>query len=291
MAGDDWENVAVRALGHRYPNFQPVPAQHDGDCGIDGYEPDSRRVFQCYGPADPFLDVPTRLKRQQRKITDDLRTTIENLSTITDWLGGPIAVWELVVPKHDSRHLLDHAAKKAQEVREMGLDGIDPQFRIHIRDAAALRGDIEAALNLVSSNVALPHQENPPAATSPPEFIGNLSRKAESVEPEHATRRDRFVIDIQAFYGRYLEAQAALEQFPEAHQAMLRTEAVEVEGIGFEIDGHSGTPRELIQHIVARLQEVFSDALPALSAADILKLARGATASWILDCRLDWVEE
>lgn len=131
-SGDDWQNYCRQLLNRRYGvSYQPVPDRDQGDFGIEGFT-SSGEVFQCYAPEDPRSQEEL-YKKQRNKITADLRKLERNLDEIGK-LTAPylIAYWVLLVPRCDTKRIIQHGAVKATELRGKGLDGIHDGFQVRV---------------------------------------------------------------------------------------------------------------------------------------------------------------
>lgn len=141
--GDEWEGHVLHLLQaeHGAHNVQKVPAKHLGDCGIDFICLHKQLVYQCYAVQEP-VDVAVRADKQKSKISTDIRK-------FSDLNGGAAAIlknqkikrWILAVPLHDSKAVVEHAAKKAAEVRAKKLPYVDNDFQIIIQDRETFDAD------------------------------------------------------------------------------------------------------------------------------------------------------
>lgn len=134
--GEEWESHVLHLLQaeHGAHNVQKVPAKHLGDCGLDFICLHQQLVYQCYAVQEP-VDVAVRAEKQKSKVTTDIKK-------FSDLNGGAAAIlknqkikrWILAVPLHDSKAVVEHAAKKAAEVRAKNLPHVDVDFQIIIQD-------------------------------------------------------------------------------------------------------------------------------------------------------------
>jgi len=131
--GNDWQKYIIRLLKMRYAvgEFQEVPDRHRGDFGIEGFSRDGR-AYQCYAAQEP-LATNDRYVAQRDKISTDIKKFIDNKDELIKLFGPTkIARWILAVPTFDSGPLVQHAEKKAAEVRGAGLSYVSADFCISI---------------------------------------------------------------------------------------------------------------------------------------------------------------
>jgi hypothetical protein len=70
-----FQDLFVRTMMHRYPEFRPVKSHgSDGDGGNDGWFPDCGGYYQVYGPED----LAKQTKYAVRKVNDDIKKVVEN---------------------------------------------------------------------------------------------------------------------------------------------------------------------------------------------------------------------
>ena len=131
--GDDWQDRVKCWLSIRHKeDWVAVPDGHGGDFGIEGFSR-SGYAYQCYC-ADGPLGVLALYEKQRDKMTADLRKFVENADDLKKVFGTTkIKRWILVVPKHQSSKLNQHATAKAVEIVNTGLDYLDGDFQVHIQ--------------------------------------------------------------------------------------------------------------------------------------------------------------
>jgi len=134
--GDEWEGHVLHLLQSEYGahNVQKVPAKHLGDSGLDFICLHKQLVYQCYAVQEP-VDVAVRADKQKSKITADIKKFCDpNGGAAAILKGQKIKRWILVVPLHDSKMVVEHAVKKAVEVRDKQLPYVDDDFQIIVQD-------------------------------------------------------------------------------------------------------------------------------------------------------------
>lgn len=142
-----WEQRVKHWLRLRYPGgqFEDVPAEHQGDYGIEGFSRDGI-AYQCYAPKGP-LKVSDLYENQRKKITEDIGKFINRKEELASLFGSlRIRSWWLVVPEHRSKKTVQHATAKALEVAQANLPYVAPDFFIHIADAIEFAVEHQAAV-------------------------------------------------------------------------------------------------------------------------------------------------
>jgi len=131
--GNEWQEYIERLLMLRYGlHYQSVPATHKGDFGLEGFSRQDGHAFQCYAAKEP-LATNERFERQRDKLTVDIGKFICNRPELAKLFGNTIiSVWTFVVPVFDSAALVQHASKKAGEVRAKNLSYVAAAFQISV---------------------------------------------------------------------------------------------------------------------------------------------------------------
>ncbi len=130
--GNAWQKLAEILFQLKYGSerFQKIPDEHQGDWGLEAYTIDGL-AFQCYAPEKEYPVEELYLK-QRNKISTDIRKFKDNHQP----LGGLIhpakySKWFLITPRHDSKKLNQHAARKTEEIRA-SCSHVTTDFRIMI---------------------------------------------------------------------------------------------------------------------------------------------------------------
>src|SRR6267378_1138673 len=131
--GNEWQEYVERLLMLRYGlHYQSVPATHKGDFGLEGFSRHDGHTFQCYAAKEP-LSTNDRFERQRDKLTVDIGKFVSNEQNLAKLFGNTtISVWTFVVPLFDSAALVQHASKKAGEVRAKNLSYVAAAFQISV---------------------------------------------------------------------------------------------------------------------------------------------------------------
>ena len=125
------EHVNLLLKRHYGPGqYVEVPDTDGGDCGLEGYSRDGC-LYQCFAAEEPCPnDV---LYKRQRKIARDLGKFAANGHKLELILGDVrIRRWILMVPHFESRHLIEYAVERTNEIRGMNLPYATVDFNVHV---------------------------------------------------------------------------------------------------------------------------------------------------------------
>ncbi|MDP3984840.1 MAG: hypothetical protein Q8Q52_07565 [Acidimicrobiia bacterium] len=121
--GDEWEDRCLLLLRVRYRppsphHFQHVPADDQGDHGVEGFSSDGH-LYQCYAP-NPQLKIKDRFEDQRDKLTEDVGKLIANADGIAALLGPlKIKKYFFMVPVHDSKRVNASSGAEAGAVADV----------------------------------------------------------------------------------------------------------------------------------------------------------------------------
>jgi len=130
---EEWQEriILLLKLQYRATGFQEIPDRDRGDYGLEGFARDGS-VYQCYAAEEP-LSTGNLYAKQRHKITKDLNKFKDNKDGLIKIFGPTkISRWILVVPRWESKELLKHAEKKAEEIRNVNLPYVADDFCVHI---------------------------------------------------------------------------------------------------------------------------------------------------------------
>lgn len=134
--GDEWEDFALLLLQDRHGalDIHKVPADDQGDLGLDYFCISDGVVYQCYAVDEP-VSIAQRAEKQKSKMTVDLAKFIKNSAEILQIMQGQIVKrWVLLVPLHNSKAVNLHAGKKAGEIKALNLPHVALDFTIVVQD-------------------------------------------------------------------------------------------------------------------------------------------------------------
>ena len=129
----EWQERIILLLKRRYgaTGFQEIPDRDRGDYGLEGFARGGS-AYQCYAAEEP-LSTNELYDKQRNKITRDINKFKNNQVDLVKIFGPTkISRWILVVPRWESKDILKHAEKKAEEIRNANLLYVADDFCVHI---------------------------------------------------------------------------------------------------------------------------------------------------------------
>ncbi|MFB9869155.1 hypothetical protein [Vreelandella sulfidaeris] len=287
----EWESHANCLLRERYTsaNYIPIPDQHNGDGGIEGFSLDGN-AYQMYCAENVVL-LSKLYESQRDKMTRDIGKFITNTTKMKGFFGDTkIKRWVLVVPEHKSKEIVTHATKKTQEVIEAKLDYVDNEdFRVLIwgrdefkKEESSLLAAGVAVLKL--DPISVPENEIEDYQTQSPEFSQNMMRKLGAINSnpnvikkgadtltKHAIISQNMVSELKQDYGEYYEKITSA--------TAKRAEQLDIEAIDSDPEKQKiGYQTEFLK---SQLQSYC-----ALHSDNLEIIAKGTVADWLMNCTL-----
>src|SRR5260370_21624459 len=141
--GREWQDYCLKLLSVKYATeLTMIPDTDRGDLGIEAFSSDGC-AFQCYAAAEP-LSTAQLYAKQQVKMTRDLKKLRDNAADLLRMLGNVrIRRWVFMVPRHDSKRIVEHGEKKAAELRAAALPHLTNDFVVVVVTASQF--PVEAA--------------------------------------------------------------------------------------------------------------------------------------------------
>lgn len=288
--GDDWESHVLQLLQteHGAHNVQKVPAKHLGDCGLDIICLHQQLVYQCYAVQEP-VDVAVRADKQKSKITRDIKK-------FCDPTGGAAAIlknqkikrWILAVPLHDSKAVVEHATKKAEEVRAKKLPYVDIDFQIIIQDRETFDADTWKYRMLLRKRI-LPIFPEPTdkeiavVSDRDQNLAGNLRRKMVK-RVSDAGELEEVVDDLLRVFVESENAKEALRNLaPDAYEDVVRLISERLRRLRMGSRKLEGDP---LDAEIDSLKAAILTAVPNLDPGVADTIAVGAVSDWLMRCPL-----
>lgn len=296
---DDWEQHVhcLCRLRHGHKDYVPVPDQHGGDLGIEGFSTDGV-AYQAYAP-ETRLGVKELYEAQRDKITRDLeKFSTKNCVELKKLLGGTIiARWILITPSQVSKDLIKHANSKAEMIRTLSLSYVAADFRVMIQTEEDFPTELATVVGIV-------HATLPTMATAPPDgtvvtgwkeensiLTSNLVGKISDLKGKIVDAEDQLVEKLTL---EFLHSENILHEFhlqqPSSFER-LRAALTHREGmLEVEVATCSTNAKALRTSQVEGLKGDLQKAVPRISVADLDKLAWGTVGKWLLQCPLNFSE-
>jgi hypothetical protein len=288
--GDEWEGHVLHLLQseHGAHNVQKVPAKHLGDCGLDFICLHKQLVYQCYAVQEP-VDVAVRADKQKSKITTDIKKFCDpNGGAAAILKGQKIKRWILAVPLHDSKAVVEHAAKKASEVRAKKLSYVDADFQIIIQDRETFDADTWNHRMLLRKRirplVPEPTDEDVAAVYDGDQSLAdNLRAKMVKRVPDPGELED-VVDDLLRVFVQSENAKDALRfMAPDAYENVVRLISERLRRLRLGSRRLVGDP--LDAEIDSLKMEILT-AVPNLDPGTADTIALGAVSDWLMRCPL-----
>jgi hypothetical protein len=299
LDGPDWEEEIFLLLQIRHgPNHvQRVPAVDHGDLGIDAFCLSDGSVYQCYAPQGASA-VRERYTRHRKKMTEDVDKFIDRRDKISAVLGNlRISRWILTVPLNDSKEILEHAATKAQLVRDAGLPYVASDFQILVQDAqdfklerreAVLRGarSLDVPVDEVEEHRILQWiGENNP-------LVASLRRKLQAIHPHENSEylAERIDVLITAF----IQGENLLSRLSQDHPDLWEKVQREIKRTErrLVVTGRDSAtqPGVTFRRELAAFADALEESRVLVSATTADSISHGKVADWLMRCPLDFPE-
>lgn len=289
--GNDFEQKCWNLLRRRYPLDELVylPADMNGDCGIEGYSLDGV-AYQCYADRDS-QSLRHRTDKQKGKLYTDTAKLKQHAGRLEEALGGTIIhSYFLMVPEFHAVELVSYANKRAEAVREFGLSFISDRFRIFIKTPADYPAELQAAMldgsaTAVVVNPQVGVEDILSFTEEKPELITTLESKLDVMSSTGAN----ITILRDAFVKSFLQKEqimASLMQWPETWERLESQRQVYQESLEFDNEFASERPNARLKSLVENYQEGLRSSVSGLSRADAQRIAYGQVGEWMMRCPL-----
>ena len=287
----EWESHANNLLRERYTsaNYIPIPDQHNGDGGIEGFSLDGN-AYQMY--CSENIVVMAKLYEDQRdKMTRDINKFITNNSIMKSFFGDlKIKRWILVVPKHKTKEIIYHATKKTNEVKIKSLDYVDNNdFRVLVwdrdefqKEEASLLAAGIATLKLDPINV---HESDiKDYQDQSPEFSQNMIRKLGAINSNPVTiKKGADTLTKNAIISQNMMSELK-QDYAEYYEIITSTTAKRAEQLDIEAIDSEPEKQKISYQTEALKKQLQSTCKLHKDNLDII--SKGTVADWLMNCTL-----
>lgn len=293
--GNAWQSIAEILFQLKYGSerIQRIPDQHQGDWGLEAYTVDGL-AFQCYAPEKEY-PVDEIYLNQRNKITTDIRKFKENANE----LGALIrpqkySRWFLITPRHDSKKLNLHAAKKSEEIRA-ACNHVTSDFQIMIHS-----GDeffFEEIGRYISQGVQALRVEIPKVSEAQLDQHLTQHSSGFTVIQEKLKRggvKSAAVLTLSKEYIRdFVQGQSVKDTILKSSPELFNTVDEKIQSIERDILkkyqlSQSLTPEQL-EHDLQKLKaDLIEQSGKTLDSKTVDYLARGTIADWLIRCPMDF---
>ncbi len=289
--GDDWEAYCLLLLSRHYgaDNLQTVPARHDGDLGIEAFTHNGCAV-QCYAAKEP-LGTQELYIAQRDKLTTDLGKLEKYQSDLLNLLG-PVKIekYLFMVPRHDSRKIVQHATAKATEYRAKNLPHLHADFRIIVVTADSFAEEREQVLKrprrLIEVETSSSDQIQAWISFNDA-LVSNIDRKLKKVVPLSA-QRGKY---IEGLITQYIDGNNALDtmrrKHPDQWEYTERYKNFKESLLVLEHSDVNPAPGS-IAAIARDVEKELAHDVPALDPNLCRVLSWSSIADWLMRCPLDF---
>jgi hypothetical protein len=299
--GETWDDFCQKCFAIKYDpeGYQKMPAYNGGDLGIEGFTR-TGKVFQSYCPNVPIN--PDKLYEHQRdKITTDTNKLILNEKKLKSCLNGvEIEKWIFYTPDLLNKELVEHAAKKSNELLKKKCSIISRNFHILIHDFDYLDPYVEQILGQMPRRLGFrPETLDGEAlanwADSEIELVMNSNRKNKSrlfnVQLTESQIVDRVNKMTERNIRNFLNGESItrnwLLKFPEILANFLSLKGA-IEHLAEDICATSSNPAEAYESIQKMVESKLANAFPNLDETTRTHLNSHLMADWILRCPIEF---
>lgn len=313
LDGNSWEELSISCYKMKYKNnhFRAVPAEHEGDAGIEGYTRDGI-VLQCYCPNDKNLSGDDLYKKQRDKVSKDIKKFLDpTYSKKYEKLGLiDVKEWHFVVPKYKDKRILEHLTTKENEVntakqsdllkdsKKQIYKHIAQKFSIEIKIADDFKTEISSIIRKTIQetkiNLAILDKKNINWENCDNTKINNVRRKLIAIDKslaEDSSRLDRLLDIYMTSYISGVETLKNLgEVFPEIRKNLLDLIGafkVEVE-MRTLLNSNQQVNKELFDDLTREFTDTLKEEFTFFNSASIMELKMDIIAEWLADCSMEF---
>lgn len=290
---DDWQLAVNLWLTARYGlgNFQKVPDRHVGDFGIEGFSTDGN-AYQSYAP-EALTTAKDLYEKQRDKMTADINKFCKNSNDLVKMFGDmKIANWLLVVPVFDSAKLVQHAATKTKEVRDLNLSYVTVDFRVGIVDEQTFEAEkaklVTIGAHKIEVDTPAPPEEVVDAwSQQNPQFLVTAREKVANVIPP--PKQEPFVQQLARLYVRGETTLQTLDaKYPALANSARRLKSQREQTLEAESLLGATVANARLQQTIDSFEQHLFENVPGMSRDVAKQLAWEAAADWIFRCPLNF---
>lgn len=293
---EEWQERIILLLKRRYgaTGFQEIPDRDRGDYGLEGFARDGS-VYQCYASEEP-ISTSDLYNKQRNKITKDLNKFKDNKDGLIAIFGPTnISRWVLVVPRWESKKLLKHAEKKAEEIRNANLPYVADSFFVHIATEEDFAVERQSLLDVGLAKIHVDPDEFETAIAEDwseenDDLVKTLDRKIGRLDP---SLNKNSQLQLRGnFIKYYIEGENVLEklhsEYSDLYVEVKRLKNNREKFLGTFSLIPSGTPADTFNRALSEFKSEITDEVKGLSNSTIDTLCHGVVSDWLLRCPLDF---
>jgi hypothetical protein len=293
LSGDEWQDLCMRVLHehHPGPEFIEVPDDDRGDAGLEAFSL-TGCSYQCYAPEGEPLSTGERYRKQRDKMTEDVGKFVVNTDKIKKVLPPDLKIsyWVLLVPYINSRHLVEHGAKKTGEVRTAGLAYAAADIVVVALTLAAFERAREAVISRQLTKLSLPPLDAVDYGHLDDELIDRMNSKL-GMTAQYADEGKRWHL-VNRLLTNYIAGRAhrdhVRDHFSElGDQLEWRLSDLEDRlAVQYALD--QSVPDRRLLTVLNDTEKTVEDVLNT-HVTQSRVIAEGQVADWLMRCPLDFV--
>ena len=277
---------------YRFGEYQPIPDRDKGDFGLEGFTRDGT-AFQFYAAEEP-LSVDALTEKQKNKITRDIGKLCKNSAQIARVLDlVRLHMWVLLVPRIESKSLLTHAAKKAEEVRAKALPICTDRFSITVQTDSGFEVERQQILDAKLAKIPLQVAEADANeiqiwSQSNSDLVETLDQKLAKLHKPPATEKKLKAQMIRHF----LEGQNAIDflhaNYPSVAEQVRNCKQNKAKFLATESLTTAALPMDFMRETLTSYQDRLAKEVNGIGEQTAEILAHEAVADWLFRCPLDF---
>lgn len=290
-----WQLWIIRLLRQRYgfANLVEIPDAAGGDRGLEAFSRDGC-CYQCYAPEGEPSSAE-RYGRNRDKMTADLKKFETNSDDLKELFGQTtIHRWVFVTPVHDNRRLVEHAERKAAEIRAKKLSYVAADFEVQIATEDHFEVERQILMSLGLQKLDLPPidvDETTVVAftTANSHQIDKLDKKIAKIVPVNKLEKLKAV--LLKLYLRGEDALARLRDYPDLFEAFVALRANRAVYVARKSLSRTTATSETLDITIAEFDQEIRAIIAGLDPRLSELLANAAAVGWLLECPLDFPEQ
>jgi hypothetical protein len=292
LSGDDWQDLCLRVLHEQHPGAElvEVPDDDRGDAGLEAFSL-SGCAYQCYAPEGEPLTMAQRYAKQRAKMTADLAKFIDNTTKISALLpaGLTISRWVLLVPRINSRKLVEHAKALTERVREAALPYAATDIVVVALTLDAFERATVAVVSRQLSKLELPPLETIDYSDIDDELIAVMNTKlAMTAQYADEEKRSKIVNRLLESYVSGLSHRSHVSDYYSELGDRLELELADLEDrLAVQYALSETVPDRRLNSVLIDTEAVVDEVLNT-RAPHSRVIAEGQVADWLMRCPLDF---
>jgi len=306
LSPKQWEELCDNCYRLRYQadNYQKIPSSYLGDGGIEGYTKKGV-VYQSYYPDKEYSDDDL-YEHQRDKVTEDIGKLLndKHMKALQGVGVEIIKEWHFVIPEYRDKRILEHLAKKKQEVLKIKKTNpdkyiyIDDSFDTAIKIAEDFKEEISKTIlfdtGKIKINIAILDDDNIDYSLCDSEKVNNINRKIKSIMPLNVTETEiKNTVNIYIIsYIRGVQLLNSLKvDFPAHHADIFELIRSSRNEVILKSALNPTNDHILNRNLFDKIMDEFDIHIRSLSylkESIITELKEDIIAGWLADCSMEF---